>query len=510
VVTITEQNFYATAAILPRYRMPMTEMTSIDPLAGSPDLAPQQYRVQRIEHWNNVARQSDTRRGVGGAYHRRLEEIFGRLVLPGEKVLELGCAQGDLLAALEPGYGVGIDFSEEMIARAKHRHPLLHFYVGDVHELSLDQTFDVIILSDLVNDLWDVQAVLEKIKPLTTPRTRIIFNVFSQLWQAPLRAAQKMGLKQPTLSQNWLAVSDVNNLLYLSGYEMIRHWEEILWPIYTPLIHGLCNKYLVRLWPLNHGALTNFVIARVAPEPPPEPEPIVSVIVPARNEAGNIEAIFARTPEMGGGTELVFVEGGSSDDTYAAIEREMARHPHRRAKLLRQTGKGKGDAVRVGFARASGEVLMILDADLTVPPESLPLFYEALRSGKGDFVNGVRLVYPMEKQAMQFLNLAANKMFGMAFTWLLGQPLKDTLCGTKVLLKRDYDRISANRHYFGEFDPFGDFDLLFGAAKLNMKMVDVPIRYRQRTYGSTNIQRFRHGLLLLRMVMFAARRIKFV
>ena len=237
---------------------------------------------------------------------------------------------------------------------------------------------------------------------------------------------------------------------------------------------------------------------------------MVSVVVPARNESGNIAAIFERTPEMGCGTELVFVEGHSTDDTFATIESEMARHPERPSQLLRQLGKGKGDAVRLGFSKARGDVLMILDADLTVAPEDLPRFLDALQSGKGEFINGVRLVYPMHKQAMRFFNLLGNKSFSLAFSWLLGQSIKDTLCGTKVLWARDYQRIAAQRAYFGDFDPFGDFDLLFGAAKLNLKIVDMPIRYRERTYGTTNIQRWRHGWLLLQMVAFAGRRIKFV
>jgi glycosyltransferase involved in cell wall biosynthesis len=237
--------------------------------------------------------------------------------------------------------------------------------------------------------------------------------------------------------------------------------------------------------------------------------PIVSVVVPARNEAGNIPRILADVPEMGAGTEMIFVEGGSTDDTYAAIEREIVKHPARCSRLLRQTGKGKGDAVRVGFAAARGEILMIFDADLTVPPDDLRRFYDALWTGKGEFINGVRLVYPMEKQAMRFANLVGNKFFSLAFSWLLGQSIKDTLCGTKVLWRVDYERIAANRAFFGDFDPFGDFDLLFGAAKLNLKIVEVPIRYRERTYGTTNIQRWRHGWILLKMVVFAAGKIKF-
>jgi hypothetical protein len=353
-------------------------------------------------------------------------------------------------------------------------------------------------------------AVLQRLTRFCTPQTRIVFNIFSQLWQIPLDFAQRLGLKQPTLPQNWLAIEDIQNMLELSNLEMVHRSQEILWPVYTPIIDTFFNRFLVRFWPFNQGALTHVIVARAALTAPLEPEPVVSVIVPARNESGNIQAIFSRVPEMGGGTELLFVEGHSTDDTYQAIESAIAANPQRRAKLFRQTGKGKGDAVRLGFAEASGDVLMILDADLTVPPEELPRFYDAIRAGKGEFLNGVRLVYPMEQEAMQTLNLIANKIFGLLFTWLLGQSLRDTLCGTKVLHKSDYLRIVANRSYFGDFDPFGDFDLLFGAAKLNLKMLELPIRYRRRTYGSTNIQRFHHGWLLLRMVQFAARRIKFV
>src|SRR6185369_8119798 len=236
----------------------------------------------------------------------------------------------------------------------------------------------------------------------------------------------------------------------------------------------------------------------------------VSVVVAARNEEGNIEQVIRRTPQLGGGTELIFVEGGSRDNTYAAIEKAIADHPDRAIKLFRQSGTGKGDAVRTGFANATGEILMILDADLTVPPEDLPRFYDAIVNGKGDFINGVRLVYPMEDQAMRLANVFGNKFFSIAFSWMLGQPIKDTLCGTKVLRRSDYELLAANRGYFGEFDPFGDFDLLFGAAKLNLKIVDLPVRYRERTYGETNIQRWKHGWLLLKMVMFAARKLKFV
>jgi SAM-dependent methyltransferase len=475
------------------------------------DTAAVDYRRARTAHWDELARRSEPRL-PGNYYHDRLAEIYSHVISPGQRVLEIGCGEGDLLAAMKPAAGVGVDFSSEMIARARKKYPDLKFVLADAHELALDEQFDVIILSDLVNDLWDVQAVLEKVRPLCHPRTRVVLNAFSKVWEKPLNVARRMGLARPVLDQNWLAVEDMENLLHLAAFERVRNWQEFLFPFRLPLVASLFNKFLVRLWPFKYFALTNVIVARPEPAaiPGQAPEPIVSVIVAARNEAGNIESIFARVPEMGAGTELIFVEGNSTDDTYATIEREIARHPERRAKLFKQPGKGKGDAVRLGFAEASGGVLMILDADLTVPPEDLPRFYAALRERKGEFINGVRLVYPMEARSMQFLNFVANKLFGLAFSWLLGQPVRDTLCGTKVLSRADYELVSRNRAYFGDFDPFGDFDLLFGAAKLNLKIVDLPVRYRERTYGSTNISRFRHGLLLLRMTMFAATRIKFV
>ena len=476
------------------------------------DEARDRYSRSRAAHWDSVAHEMEGRRPTGRYYHRRLAEVFRQLVPPGLKVLEIGCGAGDLLAALEPSVGVGVDFSREMVRRAQARHPRLTFVHQDAHALRLDGSFDVVIFSDLLNDLWDVQGALERVLPLCQPSTRILINCYSRLWEFPLALAEKLRLARPVLRQNWITREDVQSLLRLAGFETLRAFQEFLWPLETPGLAPILNTFAVRMWPFHHLALTNVVVARpvVQHTARPRPEPLVSVVVPARNEAGNISAILRRTPEMGRGTELVFVEGHSTDGTYEAIQRAIAQHPERRCKLLRQTGKGKGDAVRLGFQEAEGEVLMILDADLTVPPEDLPRFYDALVEGRGEFINGVRLVYPMEDRAMRFLNLIANRFFSALFSWLLNQPIKDTLCGTKVLWKRDYDRIARDRAHFGDFDPFGDFDLIFGAARQNLKLLDLPIRYRERTYGTTNIQRFRHGLLLLRMVGVAARRLKFV
>lgn len=469
----------------------------------------QEYQQARQAHWNRVAGEKRARTW-SRYYHDRLQAIYAHQVPPGQRILEIGCGEGDLLAALRPARGVGIDFSEEMIRIAAARHPQCTFLLGDAHELELGEQFDVIILSDILNDLWDVQVVLSRLVPLVTPSTRLIVNSYSRVWELPLRLAQILGLARPRLRQNWLTVPDIKGLLQLVGFEPIRSWPEILLPLRIPWLTPLCNKILARLWPFAYLALTNFIVARPAPGPPPVEAPRVSIIIAARNEAGNISNIFRRMPRLGAQTEVVFVEGGSSDNTYEEIEKQIREFPDLPCQLFRQQGTGKGDAVRLGFEKARGEILMILDADLTVPPEMLARFYEALLSGKGEFINGVRLVYPMEDEAMRYLNFLGNKFFSLAFSWLLQQPIKDTLCGTKVLWKKDYQKIRDNRAYFGDFDPFGDFDLLFGAAKLNLKIIEIPIRYARRTYGDTNIDRWRHGLLLLKMTLFAIRKIKFI
>jgi hypothetical protein len=383
--------------------------------------------------------------------------------------------------------------------------------VGDAEDLPLSEPFDYILLSDVIGYINDVQSAFEQLNRVCRPRTRVILTYFNYLLEPVLRAGERLGIKRPQPDQNWLSLADLQNLLSLAGFQTVSMGYKVLLPVRLPLLSSLCNRVLANLPLLRKLCLVETIIARPAPVPVPEEMLSCSVVVPARNERGNIENAVRRIPPMGRHTEIVFVEGNSHDGTAEEIERVIATCPDRDVKLLRQgSGVGKGDAVRKGFDAATGDVLMILDADLTVPPEELPKFLKTLSSGRGEFVHGSRLVYPMEKQAMRFLNTLGNKFFSLAFTWLLDQRFKDTLCGTKVLYRRDYERIAAGRSYFGDFDPFGDFDLIFGAAKLDLKIVEVPIRYRDRTYGTTQISRFRHGWLLLRMCLFALRRIKFV
>ena len=466
-----------------------------------------QYRQCRQNFWNVVNQKY--RSWWSNYYQNKLARIYQTLIPANSSILELGCAQGNLLNFLSPSIGIGLDFSSIAIEQAKEVFPHLEFFQLDALEINLPmQKFDYIILSELVNDLWDIQTVLEKLQDYCSPETRIIFNFFSHAWSIPIRFARFLGMAQQNLPQNWLTRDDMRNLLEISGYQTLKSWREIIAPIYVPILSDILNRYFAKIWPFELLSTTNFLVSKPALTRV-QTTPSVSVIVAARNEAGHIEELIERIPFMGSHTEIIFIEGSSTDNTYEFIEKTIKRFPNKNCRLVKQTGNGKGNAVREGFAIASGDILMILDADITVPPEDLPRFYDVLTKGYGEFANGVRLVYPMEDQAMQFFNLIGNKFFSWAFSWLLGQPIRDTLCGTKVLWKKDYQKIARNRSYFGEFDPFGDFDLLFGAARLSLKIEEVPVRYRARKYGETNISRWKHGWLLLKMVVFAAKRIKF-
>jgi ubiquinone/menaquinone biosynthesis C-methylase UbiE len=438
---------------------------------------------------------------------------FLRFNIPvNSKVLEIGCGTGYLLNALKPVRGVGIDISPGMIATAKENYSHLEFYQMDAENLQLEETFDFIIISDTLGYFEDIQRAFKELAKVTHPGTRIIITYHSFLWQPLLKVAEWLHLKMPQPHLNWLNKRDIINLLELEGFDIIKQGRRLLFPKFFPLLSWFFNKYIAHLPLFNRLCITGYIITRPAVFGAVDNKDYsVSVIVPARNEAGNIENAVKHTPRLGKHTEIIFVEGHSTDNTLAEIKRVYEKYKNEwDIKYTVQEGKGKGDAVRKGFAMANGDIFMILDGDLTVPPGDLSKFYNAIATGKGEYINGSRLVYPMEKQAMRTLNVLGNKFFSIMFSWLLGQPLKDTLCGTKVISKENWEKLAANRSYFGEFDPFGDFDLIFGASKLNLKIVEVPIRYRAREYGKTNISRFRHGWLLLKMVFFAMNKIKFV
>ncbi|MEP0979559.1 bifunctional class I SAM-dependent methyltransferase/glycosyltransferase family 2 protein [Leptolyngbya sp. FACHB-17] len=486
-------------------------------MKSSESSAKNAFKTQVRSYFDRIAADLDSWNQRNRYYYQDLDRLHQFLIPRGSRVLEIGCGTGSLLAALDPAVGIGIDFSRSMveIAQVKYsqKHPQLQFYCLDAETLMPEELpemqFDFIVLSGVLGHLSDVQQVLANLQPFCHRRTRLILTFHNFLWQPLLHFAEKIGQRRPQPPQSWLSMTDVSNLLQITGYLPLRSSRRFLCPKPIPLIAPFCNRVLAHLPILNHFCLTHYIVAK--PQFAPDSEAYsCSVIVPARNEAGNIRGAIERLPQLGSQTEVIFVEGHSRDGTWDEIQRVVQEeHPRFTIKAFQQTGKGKADAVRLGFAKATGDILMILDADLTVQPEDLPHFYEVIASDRGEFVNGSRLVYPRSGKAMPWLNNWANKFFSLMFSFLLGQSIKDTLCGTKVLRRSDYEKIAAGRSYFGDFDPFGDFDLLFGATKLGLHLVDVPVRYQPRSYGESNIAHVREGLILFRMCLYASRKIKF-
>ncbi len=426
-------------------------------------------------------------------------------------ILDVGCGTGDTLHKLKGSRKLGIDISEKMIEQAKAKYSDIEFRTMDAENIDLDEKFDVILLSNAIGYITDIQGVMTSIKKVCKPNTRIIITYYNHFWEPILRFGELVGIKKKSPRQNWVSIGDIRNFLTLAGFETYRTAQRMIFPINIPIFSWFVNKILGRLPFFNNFGLNTFVFARLSEQITyPKNEFSTTVVIPARNESGNIENAIKRMPEFGKHVEIIFIEGNSTDDTWETIQKIHAKYKDKYdIKIARQDGKGKGDAVRKGYDMASGDILMILDADLTVPPEELPKFYNALVERKGEFINGCRLIYPMDANAMRPLNTLGNKFFSMAFSWILEQPIKDTLCGTKVMFRKDYQKLAANRSFFGNFDPFGDFDLIFGSYKLNLKIIDLPITYKERIYGDTNISRFRHGMILLKMMFFAISKIKF-
>ena len=440
-------------------------------------------------------------------YHGQLKKFYQFVIPKDVRVLHVGSKSGYLLHAVHPSLGVGIDDDAQAIYNAQQEFPHLTFIAGELSDLPQDYMFDYVILSSVTMEAYDIQQLFEALKPHLHASSRIVIDSYSYIWEPVLSITQWLGMRRPTQLRNWISQTDLLNFLDLADFERITCGDQILMPAYMPGISWFLNSFIAQIPLLSKLCLNKWVIARLKPVQKQQ-DYSVSIVIPCKNERGNIEAAIARCPMIGKHTEFIFVDGHSQDGTVVEMERIKKKYQDHDISIFVQDGKGKGDAVRKGFAHAKGDILMILDADLTTPPEELPKFFNALISGKGEFINGSRLIYGMESGSMRFLNLLANYCFGLGFTWLLGQKIKDTLCGTKVLFKSDYEKIVKARSFFGNFDPFGDFDLLFGAAKQNLKIIDMPIHYKNRTYGTSQIHRFQAGFLLMRMSFIAFKKFK--
>ena len=440
-------------------------------------------------------------------FYDRLKRLLRFIVEPSKRVLEIRCQTGHLLAAVEPSYGVGVEISERMVEKARQNYPQLQFVTADPEDVELDASFDYVIVSHLF-DTVDILAALRRARQACRHQTRLIVCNYNPLWQPLLEMASRFGLRAPFEEPNWMSERDVTGFLELADFSIVRTYRLLLLPKYIPLLSSLFNDVLARLPGIRRLCLMQLIVARPIPQPQDEAEVSVSVIIPCRNERDNVEFAVQRIPAMGKRTEIIFCDDKSTDGTGAEVERMIREYPHCDIRLVPGPGICKAENVWTGFRAATGDVLMILDGDLAVMPEELPYFLGALLSGSGEFINGSRLVYPIPSQAMKFANRIGNKLFGMTFSYLLDQRVKDTLCGTKVLWRSDWQRIERNLGQWGIKDLWGDYELLLGAARLQLPIQELPVHYQERIYSVTKMTKvFANGLRMLKICSGAWRKL---
>lgn len=440
-------------------------------------------------------------------FYNCIKRVLRFIIEPERRVLDVRCQTGFLLDAVNPSEGIGIEVSQEMVDIARQRYPRFEFLTADPEDLTLNKRFDY-MLFDNVSDTVDVLRAFQRLTDLCEPHTRLVIYTYNYLWQPIVKLAEHLRLKMPMPEQNWLTETDLRGLLLLSGFEWLRVYRVVIFPKWIPLLSGFLNRFVARLPLLNKLCMTNVVVARPAPQHLDPGSVSVSVVVPCKNERENIESAVERIPDMGKHTEIIFCDDKSTDGTSDEVRRMQRKFPGRDIKLVDGPGICKSENVWTGFENAKGDVLMILDADLAVMPEELPNFFQAIIEGRGEFVNGSRMVYPMQKMAMKFANVLGNKIFSLVFSYLLDQRIKDTLCGTKALWRSDWKRMKPMLDSWGT-DRWGDYKLLFSAAKLHLRIIDLPVHYQERVYGATKMVRvFRNGLTMLRMCMVAFIKLK--
>ena len=465
----------------------------------------EQRRQSARQHLAAIASRRESWITRNRYYYGLLTRLLRFVVEPDKMVLSVRCGTGYHLAAVSPKRGKGVDICTEMVQIARQRNSSFYFAVAfpdkdEFRELFRPrEKFDYILFSN-IGDTVDVLQALRNFRPLCLRQTRVLIESYNHLWEPLVRIAEWLGMKVPRTEQNWLSTADIRNLMKLAGFETLEIHRIVILPKYVPVLSAFLNRFCARLPLFKRLCMTQVVVGRLMPPSVPKEELSVSVIVPCKDEKGNIEDAAQRIPQLGGRTEIIFCDDASTDGTAEEVLRVQSLYPDKDIRLEHGPGVCKSRNVWTGFDAATGDILMILDADLTTIPEELPYFMDVIASGQAEFVNGSRLVYPVPKGAMTAANMLGNKFFSAAFTYLLGQRVKDTLCGTKVLWRSDWERIKPTLGTWGIEDRWGDYELLFGAAKLNLKILDLPVHYQERIYGSTKMTKvFRNGLIMLKM-----------
>jgi ubiquinone/menaquinone biosynthesis C-methylase UbiE len=423
-------------------------------------------------------------------YHNYIENFLKSNILSNSNILEIGCRAGDRIGILNPKEGLGMDIDKNILEIAKRKYPDIEFQILDLNKLKSSKKFDFILLINQVDRLKDIYSVLKKLRNISQPTTKLIITSLNPLYLIPIYMNEKLKIRKAQKPRNWTSLHVILNLLKLSNFRVLESGALMPFPKKIPFsksVNFLFDRVLKGKF--KHGAI-QYVIA-FPDQMPKKKEYSYSVIVPCYNEEGNVEACAKRTPNFGKNQEIIFVNDGSKDRTAEKVKEIMK--TNKRIKLVDYpNNQGKGYATKMGLDAAKNDILMILDADMTVRPEDLPKFVEPFENGQATFVNGTRLVYPLQGQAMRSLHIIGNKMFSLIFSYLLNRRVTDTLCGTKVFFRKDYQKFKM------QDKSWPDFDLLFGAAKLKLRMVEMPIEYQERTAGESKMKTFKHGSMLLK------------
>ena len=459
------------------------------------------HNEQIKNNFDTYADHFDVLQKRNGFYHSEQKKFISSIIRPESSVLEIGCSTGNLLEVIDAQRVVGIEISPRMAELARHKCDTdkVEIIETSLENFETNEKFDYIILNHLLEYAYDVQGSLEKIRDFCHDDSRVIVICHNPLWEHILRGTAFLGLRMPDLNRNFKTVMDLRNFFELAGFDPYETGYRLALPKRIPLFTTFFNKVLAKIPGLAVGSFSEYVIAKPkSVHSSSKPRYSCSVIIPCFNEEGNVTLAVERTPDMGTFTEILVVDDGSSDGTKAEAEKIAAKDP--RVRVISYTpNSGKGYAVKVGFDAAKGDVLMILDADMTVRPEDMPRFFDPIDQGLADFVNGTRMIYPMENKAMGALNFIGNKGFGIILSLIMGRRATDTLCGTKAFRKKHYDTFDMTDK------SWGDFDLLLGATKQRLKVVEMPIRYMARVEGDSKMKAFQHGWRLLMVCVQAFR-----
>lgn len=430
-------------------------------------------------------------------YYTQIQRLLKFLIPPGKSILYFGCYREDVIYSLDASSSVVINEEvDERISKNKS----VEFVHCKYHLYNPQQEYDYIILDTVIGKTENINLLLRNISSACSSHTRIIIHQENYLWRPLLNFAASFGLKKQEKTQNWLSIKDVETYLETAGFESTRVYKKNIFPLKAGFLGPILNHFFSTIPVLDFLKLDQFIVGRFnKPFTQLKSSSSLSICLTVKDEEHNIEPIVSSLPVLCENQEILFVEGNSTDNTAKEIERMKMLFPHKNIRLIKQPGKGQGDAIHTGFKEAKGEIIILYEGDGTSEPYDIQYFYEAIEAGRFEFIEGSRFVYPLSHKCMPLANKIGNVVFAKWFSFFLNQRTTDVLSGIKAIRKKDYEKIYNTWGFLGIPDPFGDFELLFGSARYGLKIGEIPIRYKPRVFGESKTSVFKHGWYLLKM-----------